>query len=218
MNATAKPPASKAPVIWIGVLVVVVIAGVVAIVAAKGSNKKEAEKVTAASIAPVTITGAPLPAMPQAGEDTAIGVTLPQIDGTSLEGKPLSIGPDGKAKLIMGVAHWCPHCQREVPIVVDHLKDSPMPDDVELVGVSTSVKPDADNYPPTAWLKREGFPAPVMADNNKGEAGGAIGLSSFPYFLAVDADGKVVQRTSGEITMEQFDALVKAAQTGKAQG
>ena len=36
------------------------------------------------------------------------------------------------------------------PYVID---DVPMPDDVELLTVSTSVKPDAGNYPPQDWLE-----------------------------------------------------------------
>ena len=37
-----------------------------------------------------------------------------------------------------------------------------------------------------------------------------------PFDLVfIDADGKVVARTSGEISMEQFDQLVAKAQSGK---
>jgi len=112
----------------------------------------------------------------------------------------------------MVVAHWCPHCQAEVPVVMDHLADTPMPDDVELVMVSTSVKAEADNYPPEQWLDAEGWTGPVLADSAESTGAAALGVGGFPYFVAVDADGKVVARTSGEITMDQFDQLVAAAQ------
>jgi hypothetical protein len=87
-----------------------------------------------------------------------------------------------------------------------------MPDDVELLTVSTSVKPGADNYPPEKWLESEGWSAPVLADDDASSVAQAYGLTSFPYFVVVDADGKVVARASGELSTDQFDAAVKAAQ------
>ena len=44
---------------------------------------------------------------------------------------------------------------------------------------------------------------------------GIYRVSGYPFVIAVDADGKVVARTSGEISMEQFDQLVAKAQSGK---
>ena len=39
----------------------------------------------------------------------------------------------------------------------------------------------------------------------------AFGLSAFPYFVAVDGSGKVVARTSGEISTGQFAELAQSA-------
>jgi hypothetical protein len=100
-------------------------------------------------------------------------------------------------------------------LIAAHLKDSPMPASVALRTVSTAVRPDGPNYPPKAWLAAEKWPVPVLADSAAGLAAQVYGLESFPYFVAVDAGGKVVQRASGELTTDQFDALVKAARTGK---
>ena len=99
-----------------------------------------------------------------------------------------------------------------MPLLKEHLDDVPMPDDVELVTVSTSVKPGAENYPPKEWLDEEGWAAPVLADDDAGSVAQAYGLSAFPYFVVVDADGKVVARASGELSTDQFDDAVAAAQ------
>ena len=32
----------------------------------------------------------------------------------SFDGTPVEIAPDGKAKLVVFLAHWCPHCRAEV--------------------------------------------------------------------------------------------------------
>jgi hypothetical protein len=56
----------------------------------------------------------------------------------------------------------------------------------------------------------------VIADDEAGTAATTFGLSAFPYFVAVDADGTVVARASGELTTDQFDDVVALAQGGAA--
>ena len=46
-----------------------------------------------------------------------------------------------------------------------------------------------------------------MADADDGKAATAFGLNAFPYFVAVDGSGKVVARTTGEITTAEFADL-----------
>ena len=112
------------------------------------------------------------------------------------------------------MAHWCPHCQREVPPLVDHLADDPLPAGIDLVTVATATDPSRPNYPPSAWLESAGWTAPTIADSPEGTAAMALGLPGYPYFVAVDSQGRVVARTSGEITTDQFDQLVRLAAGG----
>ena len=73
-------------------------------------------------------TGSSSKALPQlvdGEDDAAIGQTIPTVSGKTLDGDAITIGPDGGAKVIVFVAHWCPHCQAEVPEIVSHLKDTP---------------------------------------------------------------------------------------------
>ena len=46
--------------------------------------------------------------------------------------------------------------------------------------------------------------------------GRAYGLTSYPYFVALDKTGKVLTRASGELTQAQFEGLITAARTGRA--
>lgn len=214
---TATKANGRGSTIWIAGLVLVVIAGIIAVAAARSSNKEGNAEVDAAQTAPVEVSGDALAPMPEAaGEaDPAVGATIPSVSGTSFDGTPVKIDPtDGKAKVVVFAAHWCPHCQRELPIIADHLVRSPLADDVELIAVSTSVAEERGNYPPSSWLEDINWKTPVLADSDSGEAAKAFALPGFPYFVAVDADGKVVARTSGEIPTEEFDALVEAARSG----
>ena len=92
-----------------------------------------------------------------------------------------------------------------------HLASGPMPAGADLLTVATSTIPDRPNYPPSAWLDREEWPGPVLADSADGTAARAFGLTGFPYFVAANAAGEVVARTSGEISTQQFDQLVALA-------
>jgi peroxiredoxin len=225
---------SNGALIWIGVGVVIVILGVAAVFLASGNDDGKEEvkgqtgsvsvdgsTSTTADIGSHSEGPAPAGSLPTydrtLGTDPAVGKTIPTVTGQDFDGNDITIsGDDGKAKVILFVAHWCPHCQREVPLLKAHLDDVPMPDDVELLTVSTSVQPGATNYPPQEWLEKEGWSAPVLADDKESTVAQEFGLSSFPYFVVVDADGKVVERSSGEISTDEFDALVKAAQEGSA--
>jgi thiol-disulfide isomerase/thioredoxin len=111
----------------------------------------------------------------------------------------------------MFVAHWCPHCQREVPLLAKWLKGG-QPAGVELYSVATSTSAQQANYPPSAWLAREGWTVPVLTDDEASGAAQAYGLTSFPYFVFIDSSGKVVQRMAGEQPVSAVQAeLAKLA-------
>jgi thiol-disulfide isomerase/thioredoxin len=210
-GAVAAARKKQPPWLWIGVAAVVLVLAVAAIVSSGGSggSKKSAEG--AAETRPVTITGTPLDKLPASGADPAVGKEIPEARGQSFSGVPVDIRNDGRPKLILFVAHWCPHCQREVPLLSKYLKAHPLPKGVDLYTVSTAVNEPRGNYPPSAWLAKEGWTAPTLADSDDGKAADAFGLPGFPYFVAVDGSGKVVARTSGEITTDEFVNLAAKA-------
>jgi cytochrome c biogenesis protein CcmG, thiol:disulfide interchange protein DsbE len=157
----------------------------------------------------VTIVGDVLKPLPEKGTDPAVGLAAPTIEGHDFTGKAVTIKPgDGKPKLILFVAHWCPHCQREVPRIVKWANDGSIPKSIEVVAVSTGVKSDQNNFPPSAWLAKENWPGAIVADDTKSQAGLAYGLTGFPFFTLVDGAGKVVGRDGGEKELEQIQALI----------
>lgn len=167
------------------------------------------------STGPVQVSGSALPTFSQATPDPAVGQRAPALVGESFDGEAVRIDPgDGRPKIVMFLAHWCPHCQKEVPRLTGWLEANGMPTDVDLYAVSTAVAPDRGNYPPGAWLRREAWPVPTMLDDQEQAAASAYGLSSFPYFVVIGADGRVVGRTSGELSTSQWEALLQEARTG----
>ena len=173
-----------------------------------GNGGSESELIEESAPA-VEVSGDALPQFESTEGDEAVGLAFPTLAGTGLDGEPMTIGGSGRPTLVMYVAHWCPHCQREVPVVQDWVDAGNLPEGVDLVTVSTSIDPSRPNYPPSAWLADEGWTAPTLVDPD-GSAAVAGGLTGYPYFVVVDADGNVVARTTGELTVDQLDQLVGA--------
>jgi cytochrome c biogenesis protein CcmG, thiol:disulfide interchange protein DsbE len=203
------PPRRQPPWLWIGLGAVVVIALIVAVVASRGSESSKKTPAGVQQTRPVTVNGTPLPRF--VAPPGATGQVTPELHGKSFGGAPVNVTHDGRPKVVLFVAHWCPHCQKEVPLIADYLQSNPLPAGVDLITVATSTSPDQPNYPPSAWLQSEGWKTPVMADSKDGAAGQAFGLSAFPYFVAVDASGKVVSQKTGEITTDEFSQLTRQA-------
>ena len=166
-----------------------------------------AETIPAFETGPVQITGTYLPRL-AANPDPAVGSPVPRIDGISFDGEPVRIGGDGAPRLYGFFAHWCPHCQDELPRTSAWLASNDLPGTVDLVAVSTGVSPDADNYPPSAWFDREGWPLDVVIDSDDGTIGQAFGLSAYPFWVGADADGNVAFRATGGLSEDQLVALL----------
>jgi cytochrome c biogenesis protein CcmG/thiol:disulfide interchange protein DsbE len=200
--------ASSKSKLWIGAggLVLVLLVAAIALGGSGGKNKSAAG---VEETRPVTVTGTALPKYEPGNAE--VGQTMPELRGQSFDGSPVDIRNDGRAKLILFVAHWCPHCQREVPLLTNYLKSKSLPSGVDLYTVSTNVTSKRPNYPPSEWLKKVGWTAKTLADSEHQDAADAFGLTAFPYFVAVDGSGRVVARTSGEITTDQFALLAEQA-------
>ena len=217
--------------LWVGLVALVVVIGVVAVLVGRssdsGSDSGGSPSPSGGTVVPngdldygaIDVAGTPLPAAPESGSgaaDTAVGQTIPTIKGETFDASALTISPDGRPQVILAVAHWCPHCQAEVPRIQAWLDDNGMPSDVQLTTVATSNDPSRVNFPAGDWLRKEGWSVPTIIDDKDSRAAQALGVRGFPGFTVVDKDGVVVFRTSGEITIAQWESLLEAARTGQA--
>ena len=203
------PKAGSSSRTWLvgaAVVAVVLLAALAAILLSSSPSSDLAEPASA----PTSVSGTALPEFTDPASDPAVGTEVPALSGIDLSGSPLSIGPDDGPMAIVVLAHWCPHCQAEVPVLVDYLESTGMPEGVRLVGVSTAIDEARPNYPPSAWLAREGWSVPTLVDDASSTALGALGLRLFPGFVFVDAEGRVVQRVTGEVPIETFDQIVRS--------
>jgi hypothetical protein len=209
-DVTAHAPKRQLPVFWIVVGAMVVL-GIVALVLTRPDAKEQAAK-DAAQDAPVyadvTVAGDNLPKYSK-DDDPAVGKRLPTITGTSLAGDDMTISAEDGAQVVLVVAHWCPHCQAEVPRIADWEQAGKLPDGVTVRTISTSVDEGRPNFPPAAWLSEVDWPFDTLVDDEAGTAASAMGMDGFPFITFVKADGTVAQRFSGEMDIDDFDAAVR---------
>jgi thiol-disulfide isomerase/thioredoxin len=195
---TAVAAPTGIPFRWIagGLLAVLVLAAIVTLLLTGGTSRSEPGPT-------VSVSGIALAQLPDSGADPAVGATIPTVSGRDLDGKPITIGPSGSPQVVLIVAHWCPHCQAEVPRLVSWLRTNALPNGATFVTLSTSISAARPNFPPSAWLEREGWTAPVLSDDAASTGLQAFGMGSFPGFVFVNSDGTVAARLTGELPVEQ---------------
>jgi len=162
--------------------------------------------VTAAEFQPVEAEGEMLLALEDPDNDPARGKIAPVVNGFGFDGAPLTIEPTGKPMLVVFLAHWCPHCNAEIPRLIEWKDSGAMPADLGVVGVSTGARDDAPNWPPSQWVVDKAWPWPVMADNEDQSAAVAFGVSGYPGLILLNGDGKVLARRSGEAGIDELKA------------
>jgi thiol-disulfide isomerase/thioredoxin len=159
------------------------------------------------------VTGDPLPIFdPTAAADPVVGLTAPSAVGADWDDNEVKIEADGRAKIVVFLAHWCPHCQAEVPVVQTWLDEGNLPDDVDMYSVVTSTDRLRPNWPPQDWLEEEGWTVPALMDNEIGTVAVNYGMSGTPFYVVLDGDNNVIRRASGEIGTAGLNVLVAEAQ------
>lgn len=214
-GGTAASP-KRALLIVLGLFIAA--AAIAAIVVASGGEStsgpdaSEATRIPQGDVRQVSfaeVVGAPLPAFdPAASFDPAAGTPAPEFIASYFDNVETTVTPgDGRPKVVLFLAHWCPHCQAEVELLADRFAAQGTPAGVDVIAVSTSVDQGGGNYPPSAWFLREGWPLPVLRDSAQRDLAVGYGLNAFPFIVVVDEEGLVSSRSSGGLSSAQWDTL-----------
>jgi thiol-disulfide isomerase/thioredoxin len=165
-----------------------------------------------------TITGDSLPPLSSQAsavtDDAAFGLTAPEVTGQDFDDSVVEIKNDGTPKAIVFLAHWCQHCQAEVPQVQAWINATGGVPGVEIFSVTTSASSGQPNWPPSEWLDREGWTIPNVRDDSDSSVLGAFGGNAFPYWVFLNGDGTVAFRQSGRTEISTLETILSSLTAG----
>ena len=156
----------------------------------------------------ISVVGDFLPQYAGENDDNiALGLAAPTFSAPDQNSEIFQLEKNGNSKALLFLAHWCPHCQREVPVVQRFIDSNGVPPGIDVIAVATSIDRGRDNYPPQEWLQREGWSETQIYDLDR-EIGEAYGLNAFPYWVFLDKDLNVLARRTGNLPEDMVGALL----------
>jgi thiol-disulfide isomerase/thioredoxin len=119
---------------------------------------------------------------------------------------------DGKARVWLVWAHWCPYCQAELPELEEwYPANAARFPNVELVTVTSAIDDTRDN-PLQPYLDAEQFPFPVVVDET-GSVSQLFGTTAFPFWVVTDSEGTVMLRVAGALDIASVDQIFAQLET-----
>ena len=221
-----SPSTTGARRVLLGIAAAVIVAvGVTAIVINRNNAGTDAASDSDSTIGsgdlafsqPVIVTGEALVTFDSTAADPAVGQPAPLLNGFDFESNPIAVDPAANGPyMIVFLAHWCPHCNAEIPRLLDWKASGAVPAELNVLGVATAVASSGPNFPPGQWFSDKGWSWPVMVDESQGEgnagkAASAYGATGWPYFVIIGADGLVKARVSGEIEISDLQVVIDDA-------
>jgi cytochrome c biogenesis protein CcmG, thiol:disulfide interchange protein DsbE len=171
----------------------------------------------AGEVGPLEVIGSPLPPLGQGttvADDPALGMVAPVLVGLDYDGSTVRVDAEENGPtMVVFVAHWCPHCNSEIPRINELRDAGSLPADLNVVAVSTAIDPTRPNFPASEWLDDLDWTYPAIADGVDMQAQrfigtAAFGVDGFPFVTLIGADGTVAARWAGEHGTDELLELV----------
>jgi thiol-disulfide isomerase/thioredoxin len=193
-SATAGKRKPERKWLFPAVIAGLVVAGIVVVVLALGGRTETSS--------PADARTSPL----------AHGEAAPPLSGKGLDGEEISLeSSPGKPTLVVFWAHWCPHCQKEMPPLQDLYEKNKTKYD--MIGVATAIgrQPAAQQFrDPEAFIDSFDLTMPTIVDEDDSIAA-RWGVTGYPMMYVLGPDGRVTDHFSGEVPMERIIAALDAA-------
>jgi len=144
----------------------------------------------------------------QPAPDFSVATTNGPFDSTKAAGKPI---------LLEAFATWCPHCQREVPIL--NALNAKYKNKANVVGVSASPY-SMDSATPesqadvVAFMQKFGATYPIAFDPNLDVSHKYL-QGGFPTVVLIGPNGRIQAIGSGELPQVELEKALDASLAGK---
>jgi thiol-disulfide isomerase/thioredoxin len=180
---------------------IAVIAVAVAVIASMSGGGASEGAIHPSASSAISVSG------PPRSQPLAVGDAVPSFSAPGFHMEPTDGGYAiareridwadyrGSPTVLTVWAPWCPHCQKELPILSDAVAATP---NVKLVSVVTSIGA-APGPSPNEYLADHGLTFPVAVDDANGTLARALGVQGFPTLYFVGSDGKVTFVQEGEV-------------------
>jgi|SRR5580700_5729908 cytochrome c biogenesis protein CcmG/thiol:disulfide interchange protein DsbE len=137
---------------------------------------------------------------------------LPGLAGLTRDGKAVEGFGDAELKVSGGTllnvfASWCVPCREEHPVLMELAKDK----SVNLIGLDQ--RDEAENG--RRFLGSMGNPYRKVAVDAQGRTSLDFGVYGVPETFAIDAEGRIVAKHVGALTMADARELLRKAAGGK---
>lgn len=121
-------------------------------------------------------------------------------------GEPLRLSDlEGKGVMLNFWATYCEPCEREMPYMEDLYPE--YEDDIEIVAVSL----DTSELVINRFINKYDLTFPVVHDTNS-EVMDLYNISPLPSTIFIDADGKIVDKVNGELSLDTLEEHFKEIQ------
>jgi peroxiredoxin len=134
-----------------------------------------------------------------------VGPQAPDFSVQTVDGGNVSLGDSGdyQATMLVFFASWCPHCNREAPIISD-LKGNH--DDLRVTMVGIDGQDNSEKV--REFVNKYGINGPAAYDPSLGSTYQA---SRYPTIYVIDGSGKITAANTGEIPKSVLEGWIEKA-------
>ena len=137
----------------------------------------------------------------------ALDFTMQDADGndvklSSFEGKPV---------VLNFWTSWCTYCKAEMPHFEEAYKQ--YGDQIQFIMLN-AVKSEKNAEDGRNFIKNSGYTFPVFYDTD-GKATTLYSIRGFPATIFIDKDGKIVERSLGELSREKLNENIQKLEIAK---
>jgi thiol-disulfide isomerase/thioredoxin len=132
-----------------------------------------------------------------------VGEKAPGFTTETVGGSSVSVEGDARATMLVFFATWCPHCQKEAPVMSELESQY---DGLRMVMVGIDGEDDPEKV--QRFVEEYDIESPAVYEPGLGSE---FGISGYPTTYVLDGDNRVVGAHSGEAPREVYEGWIEEA-------